>query len=110
MVDPRPDDAERHGEDNDVEHQVRRHAALAHPQFGHDRGRDDAEHDTERIRPDRNYADMPDPLRRAGDLRERHGGERPSQCWGKGGDRVHECTRYRRTAEVGGLARTAVRF
>ena len=84
VVDPGADDAERHRPDGDVEHGVLRRAAAAQAHLGDDAGDDDAEHDAQGVRPDRERAEVPD------------GGAGA----GNGGD-GHGCTRYRsRTARA----------
>src|SRR5215213_9372590 len=72
VVEPPTDDAERHRPHRDVEHVARRPPAGLEPLVGQPGADDDAEHDAQRVGPDRQRTELPDRLRRAGDRGHSH--------------------------------------
>ena len=81
VVEPAADDAEHDRPARDVPDVLARAAPLAHPPRREPQREEDARHDAQRVRTDRDRAQMPHALRRAG----------------QEGDRMHASNRSRRT-------------
>ena len=70
VVDPRPDDAERHGDRGDVGDDAPRAAAGDPPALAEDDREDDAGDDRQGVRAQRDRPELPHALRRAGQVGE----------------------------------------